>query len=77
MATVFDVESNPWKNLRGALENFLVELGELSMFASRVFAWIFRRTSPGTLLPVCYSIGILSIPVVAITGMFIGKRYPY
>ena len=31
-----------------------------------------RRPAPGTLLPSFYLVGVRSVPVVAITGMFIG-----
>ena len=31
-----------------------------------------RRHQPGTLLAVCYSIGVMSVPVIVITGFFIG-----
>src|SRR5262245_18775773 len=72
MATVFNVPPNPWRALNAGLNHLLVDLGDLSLFAARVFSWLFRPTSRGTLVPVCYSIGVRSIPVVAVTGMFIG-----
>src|SRR5262249_27099623 len=47
--------------------------GDLSLFAARTFVWMFRqRPVKGTLIPVCYMVGVRSVPVVAITGTFIG-----
>jgi phospholipid/cholesterol/gamma-HCH transport system permease protein len=54
------------------LTNFLGDLGDLTAFGGRVLAWTARRPGRGTLLPVFYAIGVKSIPVVAVTGMFIG-----
>lgn len=48
-------------------------VGDFSLFALSSFAWTFRRRpAPGTLLPSLYLVGVRSVPVVAITGMFIG-----
>lgn len=48
-------------------------VGEMSIFAWRMFVWLFT-TKPrrGTLLPNFYHVGVLSLPVVALTGTFIG-----
>jgi phospholipid/cholesterol/gamma-HCH transport system permease protein len=51
----------------------IVGLGDLTLFAGRAFAWLFsRRVSRGTLVPNFYYVGVRSVPVVAITGTFIG-----
>jgi phospholipid/cholesterol/gamma-HCH transport system permease protein len=51
----------------------LVGLGDVSLFAAQTLAWMARaRPYARTLLPALYSIGVRSVPVVAITGMFIG-----
>jgi phospholipid/cholesterol/gamma-HCH transport system permease protein len=48
-------------------------LGDVTLFAMRTFRWTFGRLpSKGTLLPSFYQIGVLSLPVVALTGTFIG-----
>jgi phospholipid/cholesterol/gamma-HCH transport system permease protein len=48
-------------------------VGDFGLFASRTFAWLVRRRpAPRTLLPSFYLVGVRSVPVVAITGMFIG-----
>ncbi len=51
----------------------LIALGDFTIFAGRALVWTFRRRpAPRTLLPSCYLVGVRSVPVVAITGMFIG-----
>jgi phospholipid/cholesterol/gamma-HCH transport system permease protein len=51
----------------------VVILGDFSLFSFQTFGWLFRRRpAPGTLLPSFYLVGVRSVPVVAITGMFIG-----
>src|SRR5688572_27117191 len=48
-------------------------LGDFALFASRTFSWLVRRRpAPRTLLPSFYLVGVRSVPVVAITGLFIG-----
>lgn len=47
--------------------------GDITLFAWQMFVWIFtRRPQRGTLLINFYQIGVLSLPVVALTGTFIG-----
>ena len=48
-------------------------LGDMAIFSWRTLAWLARRLPKReTLLPVLYQVGVLSLPVVALTGMFIG-----
>ncbi len=48
-------------------------IGEVSLFALRTIRWLFARApARETLLPNFYQIGVLSLPVVALTGTFIG-----
>jgi len=48
-------------------------LGDLFLFIGRTFAWLLRHGSPkGALAPNFYQVGVLSLPVVALTGTFIG-----
>lgn len=48
-------------------------VGDMSIFAWRMFAWLFTaKPRRGTLLPNFYHVGVLSLPVVALTGTFIG-----
>jgi len=58
------------------VEGTLAAFGEFSTFAGRTFMWIFGGgLSPKNLrllLPQFYEIGVRSVPVVAVTGAFIG-----
>jgi len=46
---------------------------DMGRFILQTARWLLTRLpAPGTLLPACYQIGVLSLPVVALTGTFIG-----
>lgn len=48
-------------------------VGDLTLFSLNTLSWMFtRRVKRETLLPSFYEVGVLSLPVVAITGTFIG-----
>ncbi|MDX2035094.1 MAG: ABC transporter permease [Isosphaeraceae bacterium] len=49
------------------------DLGDVAQFAFLTLGWLIRRpTRWSVLVPNLYSIGVSSVPVVAITGTFIG-----
>jgi phospholipid/cholesterol/gamma-HCH transport system permease protein len=51
----------------------IVELGDIARFAWRTLVWIFTRLPRrDTMFASMYQIGVLSLPVIAITGTFIG-----
>ncbi len=51
----------------------LAGLGDVALFALSTFRWLFtRRPRPETVWWNFYQIGVLSLPVVALTGTFIG-----
>ena len=51
----------------------VMTLGQLAEFSGRTMKWLFTRAPQrGTLVPNFYQIGVLSLPVVALTGTFIG-----
>ncbi|MFQ3592406.1 MAG: ABC transporter permease [Gemmataceae bacterium] len=50
----------------------LEHAGELALFAFRVFRGCLTLAGRDTLLPICVHIGLGSVPVVLITGTFIG-----
>lgn len=56
--------------------NALAALGDFSIFAFRTMLWVvlsgWRWKTLRLLLPQCYEVGTRSVPVVAITGAFIG-----
>jgi phospholipid/cholesterol/gamma-HCH transport system permease protein len=72
MATVSTVSGRRRFEVPPALVEFLGDLGDLTAFAGRVLVGTVHRPGRGTLLPVFYGIGVRSIPVVAVTGLFIG-----
>ena len=48
-------------------------LGDMSLFMLRTFSWLITRLPRrDTLIPAFYNIGVLSLPVIALTGTFIG-----
>lgn len=60
-------------DLGSLIVDWIVALGNVSVFGLRVVAWMFTRLPRReTLLPAFYQIGVLSLPVVALTGTFIG-----
>jgi phospholipid/cholesterol/gamma-HCH transport system permease protein len=54
------------------VEGPLAGLGDLSVFAFKVLGGSFRKPYPRTLVRACFSVGVQSIPVVCVTGLFIG-----
>lgn len=51
----------------------VVALGDLAIFCGRTLTWLFTRIPRReTLLPNFYQVGVMSLPVVALTGTFIG-----
>jgi phospholipid/cholesterol/gamma-HCH transport system permease protein len=51
----------------------ILGLGDIALFSGRTLAWMVRRRlRRDTLLPILHAVGVRSVPVVAITGTFIG-----
>ena len=52
----------------------VVALGDVSHFSLRTVGWTFSRWQRrDVLMPSLYQIGVMSLPVVALTGLFIGR----
>jgi phospholipid/cholesterol/gamma-HCH transport system permease protein len=52
---------------------FISEIGDLALFALQMVGWLCSRLPRrSVLVPTLYQIGVLSIPVVVVTGAFIG-----
>jgi phospholipid/cholesterol/gamma-HCH transport system permease protein len=76
--------AEPRTSLLGAMADSLADwgaavidsvetIGDLSIFSVRVFSWLLLRLPRReTLLPNFYQVGVLSLPVIALTGTFIG-----
>jgi phospholipid/cholesterol/gamma-HCH transport system permease protein len=73
MASV-GMKATNWISGVGALGYTAINvLGDVSLFATQTFAWMVRRRPAATAFwSSCYNVGVLSLPVVAITGTFIG-----
>ena len=53
--------------------NYIAAIGDMALFTLRTFRWMFTRLPKReTILPNFYQVGVMSLPVVALTGMFIG-----
>lgn len=62
-----------WISDQGAVViEALVSLGDMMIFIYRTMVWLMRWPRWETLLPNLYQVGVLSLPVVALTGTFIG-----
>jgi phospholipid/cholesterol/gamma-HCH transport system permease protein len=59
--------------LGGKVSHAIGILGDWSLFAGKTLGWaVRRRPSHGTFLNSCYFVGVRSVGVIVITGMFIG-----
>lgn len=57
----------------GVVIEAIVIVGDLTIFAWQTMVWLFSRLPKReTLLPNFYQVGVLSLPVIALTGTFIG-----
>jgi phospholipid/cholesterol/gamma-HCH transport system permease protein len=72
MATVSRESLGLWQFARRKIADAILDLGDLGLFAYRILVGLRRRSSYNTIIPICYSVGVNSIPVVMITGAFIG-----
>jgi phospholipid/cholesterol/gamma-HCH transport system permease protein len=60
-------------DLGAVVEHWFITLGDMTLFTMRTFSWLFARLPRrDTLIPALYNIGVLSLPVIALTGTFIG-----
>jgi phospholipid/cholesterol/gamma-HCH transport system permease protein len=60
-------------DLGETVHDALVSLGMFAVFAGRLLSWLMiSRPRWDTLLPNLYQVGVRSLPVVALTGTFIG-----
>jgi phospholipid/cholesterol/gamma-HCH transport system permease protein len=65
--------ANRVADLGDVIVDWIIGLGNIATFTMRMFGWLFTRLPrKETLLPSFYQIGVLSLPVVLLTGMFIG-----
>lgn len=69
-----DVHRQPMlQHLGASTLTAVADVGRFARFTGRMFGWIFRSGTRWRLLALqLYEIGVRSIPVVAITGLFVG-----
>jgi phospholipid/cholesterol/gamma-HCH transport system permease protein len=72
MATVIQEPIRLVDFVRRKVADAVLDLGDLGLFGFRILAGLRRRSSYNAIVPICFSVGVGSIPVVAITGAFIG-----
>src|ERR1700724_266480 len=73
MASVTRENTGPITAMGGLAYGAIDGLGDLALFAGGMLSWMVRRRpARGTLASSFYLVGVKSVPVVAITGMFIG-----
>jgi phospholipid/cholesterol/gamma-HCH transport system permease protein len=73
MATATPERTGPRPSAAEVAAASVSALGDFSLFSLRTLAWLLtRRPAPRTLLTSCFYVGVRSVPVVAITGLFIG-----
>ncbi len=68
------VSSFNWiADLGETVHDALISLGAFTVFAGRLFFWLLvSLPRSSTLMPNLYQVGVRSLPVVALTGTFIG-----
>src|SRR6266478_6203192 len=66
--------ASSWIGSLGAMAYEAINvLGDVSLFAANTLAWMARRRpAASSFWTSCYNVGVRSLPVVAITGTFIG-----
>jgi len=68
-----DVLASRIADLGELIIGWLAALGDITVFGLRTLGWLMTRLPRlETLIPSFYQIGVLSLPVVALTGTFIG-----
>jgi phospholipid/cholesterol/gamma-HCH transport system permease protein len=73
MATVQNTRADIFAVMAAVARSVILGLGDEALFAWRMLSWLVGRRPPrGTLIPNFYFVGVRSVPVVAVTGTFIG-----
>ncbi len=70
---VFGAIFNSIADLGAVVIRWIETLGDMTLFAGRTISWLLTRLPRrDTMVPAFYNIGVLSLPVIALTGTFIG-----
>ena len=70
---VVSAVSDSIADLGAVVIHWVETLGDMALFTMNTISWLFARLPRrDTFIPALYNIGVLSLPVVALTGTFIG-----
>lgn len=72
MASVPAPKPGRWEGLKVRLADWFDAIGQVCLFGTELVRGVLRGAGFNTLAAVCYNIGVTSIPVVGLTGLFIG-----
>ncbi len=73
MSSAAPAQSGFFASIGDAVYQLAVAWGDVTEFGLRSFGWLFRRRKASSnLIPIFFQIGVRSVPVVGITGLFIG-----
>ena len=72
MATVSPDVPSPQSSIARYVDDLIAYVGEVTLFGVEVLRGVARRAGRETMVRIFYSVGFNSIPVVALTGLFIG-----
>ncbi len=65
--------TSPVQRLGEQIYETVADIGDVARFSGKTIGWLFRKLPKWSVLaPNFYAIGVSSVPVVAITGTFIG-----
>lgn len=71
--SMLELLANGVADVGGIVIDWFTTVGCFTIFCMRTFRWLFtRKPSQGTLWPSLYQVGVLSMPVIMMTGTFIG-----
>lgn len=71
--TLLSVVTDPIADLGAVVLGMIETLGDMTLFVWHTLGWLFfRLPRRDTLINNMYQIGVLSLPVIALTGTFIG-----
>jgi len=72
-ATLLKSDPTPIHTLGRFVVNFIVAIGDLTRFLFQTLAGLLGRMPHSRVLwPVMYEVGVRSVPVISVTGLFIG-----
>ncbi len=73
MSSVAPAQRGFFTSIGDSVYNLAVAWGDVTDFGLRAFGWLFRRRmTSSNLVTIFFQIGVKSVPVVGITGLFIG-----